>query len=324
MSDSQNNGRTLLIVEGYHEKEKLFYLLLKCFPELTIKYDDILIYKTNIYILYDDIKKEYGENWEQEDIDLAFLVTKDTLKLRKTNFTDIFLVFDYERQDPNFSANKIMKMQQYFSDSTENGKLYINYPMVESYLEILLINMETEYEHLKFYIDFKHGSEYKMKFNKIQKNHLFDFESHLNNIFKKDFNLIDNSNRTKCCKQILSCNLNKEEKLNDLLSSFLEEKYINQAKHYVWQHFKKLNLLHESYHSYLRKMFINIIYYNVCKANKIQNDLYNIDKSNLIDTYFSLDIAEILNKQNSESEQIWILNTSVFIVIDYNSKLFFE
>ena len=40
--------------------------------------DEIWIYGTNIYHLYDDIVKEYGEEWakEHEDIDLPFVISK--------------------------------------------------------------------------------------------------------------------------------------------------------------------------------------------------------------------------------------------------------
>lgn len=61
--------KNLLIVEGKHEKNQLFYLIFKCFPEIEINMDDIWIYGTNIYMLYEDIVKEYGEEWEEEDID---------------------------------------------------------------------------------------------------------------------------------------------------------------------------------------------------------------------------------------------------------------
>ena len=61
--------KNLLIVEGKKEKNELFYLIFKSFPEMSINMDDIWIYGTNIYMLYDDIVKEYGEEWGKEDID---------------------------------------------------------------------------------------------------------------------------------------------------------------------------------------------------------------------------------------------------------------
>ena len=59
--------------------------------------------------------------------DLNLSVEKEIIK--------IFFNFDYEAQDPNFSINKIQRLQKYFSDVTNNGQLYINYPMVESYFD---------------------------------------------------------------------------------------------------------------------------------------------------------------------------------------------
>ena len=100
--------QNLLIVEGKHEKNKLFWLIFKCFPEMAIDIDDVWIYGTNIYLLYDDIVKEYGEHWveENDDIDLPFVISKKQFpdRLRyKEDFTNIILVFDYERHDLNFS-----------------------------------------------------------------------------------------------------------------------------------------------------------------------------------------------------------------------------
>lgn len=60
--ETRKRGQTLLIVEGYHEKNALFKLLFECFPEINIDIDDVWIYGTNIYLLYEDIVKEYGEN----------------------------------------------------------------------------------------------------------------------------------------------------------------------------------------------------------------------------------------------------------------------
>lgn len=70
--------RSLLIVEGKHEKDELFWLIFKCFPELNINIDDVWIYGTNIYKLYEDIVKEYGNDWAKDeiDIDLPFVISK--------------------------------------------------------------------------------------------------------------------------------------------------------------------------------------------------------------------------------------------------------
>lgn len=145
MSDYTNDVRkrrqNLLIVEGNHERNKLFWLLFKCFPEINIDIDDVWIYGTNIYMLYEDIVKEYGSKWadEEDDIDLPFVISKkqypDSLRY-KEDFINIILVFDYERHDTNFSEDKIMKMQKYFADAADMGKLYINYPYCKALFRI--------------------------------------------------------------------------------------------------------------------------------------------------------------------------------------------
>jgi hypothetical protein len=129
----------------------LFWLIFKCFPEISIDIDDVWIYGTNIYLLYEDIKKEYDADWVErdEDIDLPYVISKKQHpeELRyKDDFTNIILVFDYERHDSKFSENKILEMQQYFSDAADMGKLYINYPMIELYIP-------TANTHLHGYLD---------------------------------------------------------------------------------------------------------------------------------------------------------------------------
>ena len=134
----RERNRVLLIVEGKHEKEKLLTRMLASFPEINIEIDNIWIYETNIYMLISKIIQEYGEDWFEQDIDLPYLIGKaKQLPVRETkkNYTNIFLIFDYERHDPNFSEQNILRMQEYFSSAEDVGKLYINYPMVESYMD---------------------------------------------------------------------------------------------------------------------------------------------------------------------------------------------
>lgn len=69
-SEERNRNQTLLIVEGDHEKNKLFWLIFKCFPEINIDMNNVWIYGTNIYLLYEDIAKEYGINWAEEEMDI--------------------------------------------------------------------------------------------------------------------------------------------------------------------------------------------------------------------------------------------------------------
>ena len=80
----------------------------------------------------------------------------------KEDFTDIFLVFDYERHDPRFSEDKIAELQNYFQDSTDMGKLFINYPMVESY-QHLQSSPDPFYENRFERVIAGNGNDYKKK-----------------------------------------------------------------------------------------------------------------------------------------------------------------
>ena len=66
---------------------------------------------------------------EENDIDIPKDKRIDTL------FSQIFLFFDYDFQHRgglDYVNDILDEMLDYFDDETENGKLYINYPMVES------------------------------------------------------------------------------------------------------------------------------------------------------------------------------------------------
>ena len=58
-TEARRRGRSLLVVEGDHEKNELFWLVFKCYPELHVDMENIWIYGTNIYMLYEDIIREY-------------------------------------------------------------------------------------------------------------------------------------------------------------------------------------------------------------------------------------------------------------------------
>lgn len=173
--EGRKRGRSLLVVEGEHEKDRLFWLILRCFPEIEIDEGNIWVYHTNIYILYDDIVREYGEDW-----------------------------FDYERHDPNFTETKIMSMQQTFTDSTDMGMLYINYPMIESYQHLKNLP-DSEYINRTVSASINAGAIYK---NTVKKNSVIapmvDYPHRLEDLLSNRF-VIDNPViRMKCCERILA------------------------------------------------------------------------------------------------------------------------
>lgn len=128
--------KILAIVEGEKKEPQL---LNRLFDTYMYKKREIISYGANIYDLYDKLKAFYGENWDDLDF-LLFLREQEPDEHKKDLFdeayTDIFLIFDFDPQDNRFDKEKICKLMEYFDDSTWHGRLYINYPMVESCIHI--------------------------------------------------------------------------------------------------------------------------------------------------------------------------------------------
>ena len=224
-AEPRKRGRSLLIVEGNHEKNELFRLIFRCFPELNIDFEDVWIYGTNIYQLYEDVVKEYGEEWEDIEVDLPFILSrkKGLSPARIEDFTNIFLVFDYEHHDPGFSERKIKKLQTYFSDSTYVGKLYLNYPMIESYQHIENLD-DMEYLNRKISVTLQPGSRYKALVSETSFLETYvDFPRKLKEILTERFQ-VDLQTAVSCVEQILeiSCGDELLQKLDAILSGVIE------------------------------------------------------------------------------------------------------
>ncbi|WP_316631830.1 hypothetical protein [uncultured Ruminococcus sp.] len=321
-------NQTLVITEGNHEKNLLLKLILTSFPEIPIIEENILMYETNIYVLYNKIVSEYGTDWSEQDIDLPKCVShwkSITPELEKRNFTNVILIFDYERHDPNFSETVIQELQEYFSDINDNGQLLINYPMVESYRDIDLCNT-CEFENLCVCANILKGSEYKNKVKARETHRIF-------HVYNKLIDHIDDYLHNKQLSQIITMKILKEigDRL-ELQQSFFSKLsgYMNvkDARTLSYQYSALLSSLgfnnsEENYFSYLRSVFFTIIIANIRKASKLQGRDYSMGIEDLKDFYYdNLCYLDILSKQNNDSRNaangfIWVINTSIFIVANY-------
>lgn len=128
----------LFVFEGENREPTLFKTLeYLYFSENTQV--RICSYKNNIYDLY----KRMNETDEPEDI-ITILKSKliadkdNPLKeiRRRSDFSQIYLFFDYDshnNSEQSVSDSQIQEMLDFFDDeSSDFGKLFINYPMVES------------------------------------------------------------------------------------------------------------------------------------------------------------------------------------------------
>lgn len=109
--------------------EKLFFCNEKNKHELKI-----ISFKTNIYALWKALK---NDDFETDIVDVLIEKErkyKDDLEKIKKCISEIYLFFDYDGHayNPTKGDDIILEMIKYFNNETENGKIYISYPMVEA------------------------------------------------------------------------------------------------------------------------------------------------------------------------------------------------
>lgn len=135
----------LFVFEGKKSEPKLFEALKELFfPQRVEQF--VCTYNSNIYSLYSHLVKLdvfKDENIESSGRTVSILNTilqkkgDNTLAdILESDISEIFLFFDYDFHESRLSLEEnnkhLNEMLEYFNDETENGKLYINYPMIES------------------------------------------------------------------------------------------------------------------------------------------------------------------------------------------------
>jgi len=130
-----HNSKILFIVEGENDEVAFVRRLLgKCYANHEY---ELYSYRCNIHVLAQTLFNEYPAFEEDEaDIQLVLKSKETDSKKREIlsqRYRDVFMIFDFEPQHlyPHFDT--VMRMLDYFSDSANHGKLFINYPMMQSY-----------------------------------------------------------------------------------------------------------------------------------------------------------------------------------------------
>lgn len=129
--------RTLFVFEG-EVREKLYFQSLENAFFAGNESHILVSYKNDIYTLFNVLK-------EDKDLD-PFEVLKELAptrknqeelkSLRRDQISQIYLFFDMEPRDNDFSVTTLLEMLQLFDNETEHGKLFISYPMVEAIRDI--------------------------------------------------------------------------------------------------------------------------------------------------------------------------------------------
>lgn len=123
------SNKILFVFEGLNTEEKVADSYYNCFyhEDMIIK----SVYGTTIYNLYNKISKD-------KDLDTFTLLkeiphNKEVLEsYNRGDFAEIYLFFDYDGHSTSANDEKLKEILELFNEETGFGKLFINYPMIES------------------------------------------------------------------------------------------------------------------------------------------------------------------------------------------------
>lgn len=173
------SGITLLVFEGQKTEPQIFNNLEKTFfadqTEIILQ----ATYNTVIYRLWKQLA-------EDEDLDLIEVLkeispenAKSLGDVERDEIDQIYLFFDYDGHASNAADDKLEEMLQHFDQETENGKLYVSYPMVESLKDL---NDDTDFQH--HFVAAKQNINYKKLVSDTSK------YKHLNEINRQSWHQI--------------------------------------------------------------------------------------------------------------------------------------
>ena len=171
--------KILFICEGEETERKFCNLIIDRYFIDNKKPKEYVAFGANIYSLYDEMSKdrdldiielirEKALHALNEEVPHGIAVTIERMKQRKNaEIMDIDATIVCERDShkgiiiaPQYSFEKILEMAEFFDNETENGKLYINYPMMESFKHFKSIPDED-------FNNYKISKEECLKYKKI-------------------------------------------------------------------------------------------------------------------------------------------------------------
>lgn len=120
----------------------------------------------NIYMLW---KKLKADDFDTDIIEVLResndVIREQLIGLSQDDFSEVYLFFDYDIHQTNLrkedDADAVAQMLESFDNETENGKLYISYPMVEAlrdYNPDVCGNKEACYVSIEQMTEYKNAS----------------------------------------------------------------------------------------------------------------------------------------------------------------------
>lgn len=162
-------SKILVLVEGEKTDYKLMDRLLRTYG--ISESHEIVSYSTNIYTLYNQMFRD----GDPEAVDILQILKEHEpdetkKKIFDYRYSDILLIFDLDPQDPAFTADKILEMVSFFVESSDMGKLYLNYPMIEAFYHMKDIPDEA-YNTYTATLEELRNRKYKERVNRENRNH---------------------------------------------------------------------------------------------------------------------------------------------------------
>lgn len=132
-----SSAKVLIVLEGEKPEENTLARLQRAFPgELADLSEDLVeyVYSSHIYGLYNKLKEDDGFS---DVIEVLKELYPEDDALQNTNREDIsqvYLFFDLDihKQPIEKSCDQLNELVQFFDNETENGKLFLSYPMAEA------------------------------------------------------------------------------------------------------------------------------------------------------------------------------------------------
>lgn len=185
------SSKILVLVEGERTDLRLMKHLLHIYG--IDGNHEIVSYNTNIYVLYNQMFIDE----DPYSIDLLQLLKERERNLNKrvifdAHYSDILLIFDLDPHDSQFSADKIIEMMRFFVESSDMGKLYINYPMIEAFYHMKSIP-DLDYNHYTVSLEELSEGTYKKRVNNENRNHNYSKFA----VTRKECNIVINQNIDK-------------------------------------------------------------------------------------------------------------------------------
>ncbi|MBO5950522.1 MAG: hypothetical protein J6Q11_07435 [Fibrobacteraceae bacterium] len=133
-----SSAKVLFVLEGEQPEGNIVDRLQKAFPEeLADLSSDLvkIVFSSNIYSLYGKLKDDDGFLDVVEILKERHKEDEELQDLDRESVSQVFLFFDLDihglAQSIEQSCEQLDELLNFFDNETENGKLFLSYPMVE-------------------------------------------------------------------------------------------------------------------------------------------------------------------------------------------------